>query len=341
MRQKMNFSDRLQEAVGGYPPLFDRDISVDNVDPRRSCLQPVYQRFRDASHRLALPPDRGEWLDFESGRKPMLRLVLDSAEYRRLLQHSRDFGWVTALVDRSSSHEKSSVDPSRKTILLGREIQTVKEAARLDSELLDGRVTIDEWQTLGRRFGELLGYPSCCVEHFISLPPNASNEQVIRSIAVRSKRFEPWLNNLTMSAYHAICWFPCRYDCDASLRIARHVDGLLRTSCSSNHYHRVQHFLSMPRLVFDERRQMLFGGAVQHHGRVHYHSVYSLFSFDFQPSFVWTDWLFFIDVVMHFQQADWFEHHDPLMVIGKKDATTVEFRCHRSPTWMPFGWQDG
>src|SRR6185436_11363720 len=76
---------------------------------------------------------------------------------------------------------------------------------------------------LSVRLGLLLGYPRCCVEAWATLAVPHDNAATIRASCERSRAFDPLLNNLSLGLYHHIAWFPCRYDCEASRRLAEPV----------------------------------------------------------------------------------------------------------------------
>jgi hypothetical protein len=338
--QEVDFEGRLRDALEGYRPLLGRRLAFEDVDPRSARLRDAYRTFSDASLLLDVPPDLGEWADFEGGRKPMLRLLLDEVAWASLRKTSASKGYAIAEVGLAvRESEGGRLVPSgehpRWVGFVGREEKDVAEAARVDAELLAHGNSPEAWRTLGRRLGTLLGYPRCCVDHFVGVAADAGNDEVVRAVAGGSGRFLPWLNNVSMSVYHAISWFPCRYDCEASAHVARAVDERVRARVGRKHL-RVRRYLSMPRLYFDDRRQLIFEGATERNGRVRYRAVHTPFTFDRRRDDVLRDWLFHAEVVTRLAAAASFETRGEEAVTGS-GGTVETIRWTTPPVWMPFG----
>ncbi len=338
--EEVGFEGRLRDALQRYRPLLGGRLVFEDVDPQSPALRDAYRAFSDTSRVVGIPPDLGEWIDLESGRKPMLRLVLDKTSWASLGPTMTSTGHAIATIDLSAreSHDGRMV-PSEESpsvvAFVGRDRKDVREAARVDGELLAGGTSPEAWKALGRRLGELLGYPPCCVDHFVGLAADAGNDDVIRAIAERSARFFPWINNVSMSVYHPISWFPCRYDCEASARIARTIDDKVFVKVGKKH-HRVRRYLSMPRLYFDDRRQLIFEGAIQRNGRVRYGAVHTPFTFAPDRANAMEDWLFRREVVSRFPKVGWFEPRGEETVTGSRGVVET-IRWAKPPVWMPFG----
>jgi hypothetical protein len=338
--EEVDFERRLRDALEGYRPLLGRCLAIEDVDPRSRRLRDAYRAFSDASRGLDVPPDRGEWADFEGGRKPMLRLVLSKAAWASLRELSASKGYAIAEADlavreAADGRVVPSGENTRVVGFVGREPRDVTEAARVDGELLASGNSPEAWRTLGRRLGALLGYPRCCVDHFVGLAADAGNDEVVRAVARGSGRFLPWLNNVSMSVYHAISWFPCRYDCEASTRVARAVEQRVRAAAGRKH-HRVLRYLSMPRLYFDDRRQLIFEGATERNGRVRYRAVHSPFTFDRRRDDALGDWLFHVEVVTRLATASCLETHGE-EAVAESEGKAETIRWTMTPVWMPFG----
>ena len=338
--EEVDLEGRLRDALESYRPLLGRRLAFEDVDPRSPGLRDAYRTFSNASLVLDVAPDLGEWADFEGGRKPMLRLVLDEAAWASFRETSASKGYAIANVDRTVRESEDgrlvpSDERARVVGFVGREERDVTEAARIDGELLASGSSPETWRTLGRRLGALLGYPRCCVDHFVELAADAGKDEVVRSVARGSGRFLPWLNNVSMSVYHAISWFPCRYDCEASARVARAVDERVRAAAGRK-YPRLRRYLAMPRLYFDDRRQLIFEGATERDGRVQFRGVHTPFTFHRRRDDVLGDWLFHAEVVTRLAAADWFEAGGTEVVTGSRDSVeTIQWTT--TPVWMPFG----
>ena len=108
--------------------------------------------------------------------------------------------------------------------------------------------------------GALLGYPPCCVEAFSALPRRWPNRFPIAAAMARTTRFEPRLNNVALDRFAWIAWFPCSYNCEASLRIA----NAAAEAMSKDQPGRVtdaDRRLAHPRLYIDDGQQAELIGA--------------------------------------------------------------------------------
>lgn len=337
--EEVDLESRLEAALVTYETRSGRRLSWDEVDPR---LHPsAYGRFSNASHRPAIAPDRGEWIDFEMGRKPILRLVLDQPAWNQVRSDCSAQGYVTTSLPRPV--EESSLGPvtatnqphPRVVAFVGRDLRLVAEAAEVDEHLLSRIRSPNEWRTLGRRLGTLLGYPPCCVEHFVGLDPKADNRAVVQAVARNTTRFDPLLNNLSLSVYHAISWYPCRYDCEPSLKIAREIDRHVRANSPAARA-KLDRILAMPRLYLDDRRQLIFDGTLDEGGRFHFQAVHSPFTFDRHPGNTFVDWVFHVDVVERVLKARWAEPTDTGLRLGRGEKPLGEIELGGVPVSLPF-----
>lgn len=111
-----------------------------------------------------------------------------------------------------------------------------------------------------KELGALLGYPPCCVEAFCALPRRWPNRYPIAASMGRTNTFEPRLNNVALDRFAWIAWFPCRYDCEASLTLANAAaEALSQTHVAE--MARAEATLALPRLYLDDRRQAVLHGA--------------------------------------------------------------------------------
>lgn len=328
----------LQSGVDEYASRTGTRLSAYDVDPRRSDLHELYRSFSSTKHRLSLDPSRGAWVALEHGIKPMLRLVVARDRCDSLVASLGAQHFVTRSLPvpiQECSIDGSTSFGDRVVVFVGKNEARINQAAEIDEAMLSNRTSADLWKTQGRMLGTLLGYPPCCVDHFTSLDPAAANPDVIRHIAESSERFDPLLNNLTLTIYHTTPWFPCRYDCSASLLYARDVDKLVADQLAKEH-RKAHRALAMPRVYLDDRRQLIFDGAVGMDGEIHYREVLTPFSLDRNASSAPFEWVFWVDVVQQVRRG----HHarielDTLRVWrGSAPASVVELRT--TPTLLPF-----
>ena len=238
---------KLEAALADYRKLNGSAPSFDAIDPRRPELKEAYASFVRRPYRLGLGPMEGHWVAMELGLKPVIREVLPRASWqaRKVELEARGLhpvvldigvgkdplggfalsGELQERIDELYGERGAvgrEVDPDEKAragrakgdelvVHVGPELGPAKEAAELDALLLGG--PRDDKKELVRRHGELLGYPACCVDAFVDAMPLYKNRDNIEYAARASERFHPLLNNLLLSAYHHIGWFPCRFDC--------------------------------------------------------------------------------------------------------------------------------
>jgi len=103
-----------------------------------------------------------------------------------------------------------------------------------------------------RRAGLALGYPPCCVEHFVSLERSAATyDEGLNEVALRAFAGDgvvPWELN-PLSTLAPICFTPCRAACPAALGVARRILGALRDADAAG-YDATRDALRCPVLFF-------------------------------------------------------------------------------------------
>ncbi len=217
----------------------------------------------------------------------------------------------------------------RLLVLAGRDPAAVEEALSIERRLLGGYGQ-EQAVRLSARLGRLLGYPECCVEAFAQLGTLRANLRAIRASAERSGRFEPLLNNLNLNVFHHVSWFPCRYDCPASLEWARGLDALLDDDLAER---RLQ---AMPVLYLDDRRQLVFDGEADG-ASVAFRGLHTPFAFDRRRDCAGLEWVFWMDVVQPIRAGDRLDVAADELVVRRN--TDVVARLPRPPgsVWLPFG----
>lgn len=184
------------------------------------------------------------------------------------------------------------------------------------------------------QIGEALGYPPCCAEHFAAFPHMHDNRQPIASAAAATARFDPLLNNLSLSLPHLIPWTPCRFDCPASLEVARRVDDELARRSPVGH-DALARLLALPRLYVDDRRQLLFDGELRD-GWLHYRAVHTPCAFDRSRRLRGLEWAFFCDVAPPLLGGDRLRIADRSWTVASGERTVRELPAPDG-VWLPFG----
>lgn len=176
------------------------------------------------------PPDM-EWLSFEWGLKPGLRLTIDPARADELAARLQSKGFPIRRAERE--------------VTLGGRPQIVLYAARSEADaealrqaeapiLPGGPPRAPDAQVLEahRELGRRLGFAPCCVDAFLQRLARGvtrraggteAHEDFVAAedAALRSTHFYGRLNNLRWrEGARLLSFYPCRYDCPEALRLA-------------------------------------------------------------------------------------------------------------------------
>ncbi len=149
------------------------------------------------------------------------------------------------------------------TLYVSKRQDRADRARRLD------RLGHDAYADRTAALGALLGYPDCCVNAFSRLEHRWPNRIPIQHAVHRTTRFEARLNNLSLQRFAYISWFPCSYDCSASLRLADRVAETL-AALNPKLVAAIDEALGKPRIYWDDDTQAVLLNA-QRSGRALIH----------------------------------------------------------------------
>ncbi|MBN8615823.1 MAG: hypothetical protein J0L92_34840, partial [Deltaproteobacteria bacterium] len=216
-------------AIGSAIVPADRaalDVLDAHLVPREASAAHL-ARVRERRLPHPLGRGRGASIALEAGLKPMLRELiavndLESARARfeadgwrvevsPLVFGPTHDGWLGRPESRAGTPRPSSLD--RQPMYVGRDRARLREA--IDAErahTLEG----------ARALGALLGYPSCCVEAFVS---HVADRRAVRLWASAAERTPPdaFAARLAITdpnTFAYVSWFPCRFDCVPSIALA-------------------------------------------------------------------------------------------------------------------------
>ena len=239
-------------------------------------------------------------------------------QMREALRGEESEAWHRSL-DRS--------DEGKVIMVTGRDEERVREAIELDRFLV-AAYDIDGEAEHVHRHGALLGYPECCLDSFVNALPVRHNHQVIKSAAAVSKEFNYLLNNLSLTLFYFTGWYPCSYDCAASIDYAERLDAVLTKERPDQR--KLLHWaLSMPRLYIDDRRQFVFAGYPDAEDRIRYSAIHSPWTLDHKQRTAGIDWVFFLTEVWPLAQGNRIEiGTDELRVFS---GNTLLTRLPRDP----------
>ncbi|MGB0589146.1 MAG: hypothetical protein ACPGU1_05650 [Myxococcota bacterium] len=182
------------------------------------------------------------------------------AEHLFLDPSSRVHQWLAERLDAERTPHQGPLPTGERTqerraVYVSQDLDLAERAKALDrmaeaSRETDGAVEL----------GALLGYPPCCVKAFSALPRRWPNRFPIEAAMARTEHFEPRLNNVALDRFAWIAWFPCRYDCAASLTLA---DAAARAMAAEQPgpVSDADRLLARPRLYIDDSQQAELVGA--------------------------------------------------------------------------------
>jgi hypothetical protein len=147
-----------------------------------------------------------------AGIKPVIRQLLEAGEIEAARARFTARGFAVEVAPFTHFY------PTRRALFAGRDARRVAAAA--EHELLEDA---------DLAMGELLGYPRCCVEAYLALPPPRPNAPVLRAALSRTEgRAHPRLNTLDLAVFHFISFFPCSFRCERAVTLASALASALR-----------------------------------------------------------------------------------------------------------------
>lgn len=357
------YEQRLAEALLTYRRVTGRDVPPERLDRARPEVLRLYKAFVRAPLRIGLGSNDAEWASLRLGMKPMVREVLPPEQWEALRPRLEVEGFRTLALHVAVSEEPfdgftfqrgrrltgggedewvTRVAPGgagedRLIVYVGRDPDHMRAALEVDRTLITERENVPE-TTLVARMGALLGYPECCTAAYVGAGTKVfSNHRLVSASLARTSTPHPLLNNLSLSIFHTIGWFPCRYDCPASLEWARRIDAHFAAVAPADRAAALR-VLSMPRIYLDDRRQILLDGEVSGAG-ARFSTAWTPFTFDRSAETAAFDWIFFVDVVAPCLEADVVRQEGERWVLERGGRATGELTLPGA-LWFPFSDAD-
>jgi hypothetical protein len=176
-----------------------------------------------------------EWLAMRAGVKPANRITIDTERADELVARARREGFA---VERAARTVEFPGRPPALILYISPDPARARELADAEAPLLpplSQRLPVDAAVPLHARFGQLLGFPSCCVDAFTvrlrrgvtrrHAGGEAHEDYVAAEDAARaSRRLLGRLNDLAVDRrVRIVTFYPCRYDCPAAAAYAAQV----------------------------------------------------------------------------------------------------------------------
>jgi hypothetical protein len=187
----------------------------------------------------------------------LVELGGERAEQWLLKPSSPIYQWLTQRFDADQTPERPEegsrhVTPQR-ALYLSRRQDDAENARAMDRMAHDAQA--DQTAALG----SLLGYPSCCVKSFSALERRWPNRLPVQDAMKRTRYFHPRLNNLSLNRFTWISWFPCRFDCPESIRLANAAaDALAKDNPAL--VRMIDEQLGKPRVYWADQHQAVLEG---------------------------------------------------------------------------------
>ncbi len=141
-----------------------------------------------------------------AGIKPLLRQVLPLDRIAATRARFEALGLAAA----EAQHRVDLASTAGRVLFVGRDPARVREA-----------VACEEAPDHDLELARLLGYPRCCAEAYLEVPPPRENMAMFaRAIGTTPGTFEPRLNCVDLSVFHYVSWLPCSFSCALSLAYA-------------------------------------------------------------------------------------------------------------------------
>ncbi len=183
-----------------------RDLvaALQGVDPARLTTARAALAARPIEY--ALGSGEADEVALYAGIKPLVRQVLSPAE----LPAARARFWQLGLSCGEATHRVALPSTGGVVLFVSRDPRRVQEAVRCEA--------LPEHDL---ELGRLLGYPRCCVEAYLEVPPPRTNVQAFAAAAANTPgRFLPRLNTIDLAVFHYLSWVPCSFGCELSRAFA-------------------------------------------------------------------------------------------------------------------------
>jgi hypothetical protein len=249
--------EALPRAVPVLPrtvPMLPKEHLSAGVREIFSCAAPWAVHFTVSPDRLAL----------ERGLKGAFRWVVPAAEVEVLRRLAAGAGWAMLVLEtpvresgldsRLTPDVASGEQAVSRVVYVGTDKGRLRRLRAVDAELLHGRVGGNGQAVLNTEMGALLDYPPCCVKAFSSGQEDSA--ATLARIVGRSERLDYRLNHLSPTLFSYLPWYPCRFDCPASLEYAGALEEAVREK-SPAQAALIARLLGAPRLYWSKRRQLL------------------------------------------------------------------------------------
>jgi hypothetical protein len=190
------------------PPLCatPRDLvaALDFVDPGRVAKARAEADARPIAY--ALGSGEADEVALYAGIKPLIRQVLPSAQLAAARARFEALGLAVG----EAEHRVALPSTEGTVLFVGRDPRRVREA-----------VLCEAGPDHDHELGRILGYPRCCVEAYLEIPPPRRNvDAFARAAAASGGVFAPRLNTVDLAIFHYISWLPCSFSCAISTAFA-------------------------------------------------------------------------------------------------------------------------
>jgi hypothetical protein len=181
--------------------------ALDFVDPARVAAARAEALARPIAY--ALGSGEADEVALYAGLKPLIRQVLPVTQLAAARARFEALGLTIGVAE----HRVALPSTEGTVLFVGRDPRQVREAVRCEAA-----------PDHDRELGRLLGYPRCCVEAYLEVPPPRRNVDAFARARAASEAsggdFAPRLNTVDLAIFHYVSWLPCSFACALSKAFA-------------------------------------------------------------------------------------------------------------------------
>ncbi len=178
--------------------------ALDFVDPARVAAARAEAVARPMAY--ALGSGEADEVALYAGLKPLIRQVLSGSQLPTARARFEALGLSIGV----SEHRVDLPSTEGTVLYVGRNPRDVREA-----------VLVETMPDHDHELGKLLGYPRCCVDAYVEIPPPRRNvDAFARAAAASGDGFAARLNTVDLAIFHYVSWLPCSFSCAISSAFA-------------------------------------------------------------------------------------------------------------------------
>ena len=210
-------SSHLEAGRASVEVLASHGLEVDRRDePRVSIRKHPAGRLREGSvHRLI----DHELLGLSSGVRAVAKRMCPPGGAADRASRFESMGFAATWFG-VTTHGAHAAE--REVILVARDRHTLEHAARVERALVEASRDRTDDAEIVREMGDLLGYPRCCVERFVSLRAR-DDASLAGALLGALEAPSPFATSFTVPPFVLISHAPCSPECGATVALVERI----------------------------------------------------------------------------------------------------------------------